>query len=225
MITIRVVTRSNLELFLNGFKDRGLILSALNLFMLGFLEEYPQFPRHAHFWCDGILGAFFMRVKGKPTSKFAGVFLLRKLISYHRGDNVSVFGSMTDSARSLLDAHSLAVIEHYALLEVTNHDLEKGNYEISTGIVFITLPSPKQEILALNLIEKYPHLKVYCIGGALNMLACPDLDCPAILRVLGFEFLFRLRTDTKRRLIRLFQSMLKALLNCKYLKSAQISID
>jgi UDP-N-acetyl-D-mannosaminuronic acid transferase (WecB/TagA/CpsF family) len=216
MNKIRVLDKHNLEKFIQK-KDEGFILSALNLFMLGFLKRNKAFPKHAYFWCDGIFGVLFLRLKGYSTPKFPGVNLLKQLISYHQGHDVSILGSMTKAGLILLESEKLTIVEHYPLPDLIEEDLGSINCQISTKVVFITLPSPKQELLALNLAKKYHNLNIYCIGGALNMLAHPELDCPSFLRRCGLEFLFRLRSDTKRRTLRLFLSLFRAVSNFNYL--------
>ena len=45
-----------------------------------------------------------------------------------------------------------------------------------------------------------------CVGGAISMASGDEKPIPEFLDNLGLEFLWRLRTDTYRRVIRLVQS-------------------
>lgn len=224
MTKIRVVTQAGMAAFLSARGDEGLILSALNIFMLGHLRKNRDFPTHSYFWCDGIFGIVFSRLNGHRVSKLRGAMLTQRLLEYHRGDSICVLGSLSDGARSLLTDREVVIARHYPLPECEVEELSVLPIELDTKAVLITLPSPKQELVALNLSERFPKANFYCIGGAMNMLAHPELDCPALLQRLGFEFLFRLRSDTRRRIVRLLDSMVQATLNLGYLRRCRIEV-
>jgi UDP-N-acetyl-D-mannosaminuronic acid transferase (WecB/TagA/CpsF family) len=48
--------------------------------------------------------------------------------------------------------------------------------------------------------------KIFCIGGAINMASGLEKSVPDFLEKLNLEFIWRLRTDTSRRLRRLIVS-------------------
>jgi UDP-N-acetyl-D-mannosaminuronic acid transferase (WecB/TagA/CpsF family) len=65
------------------------------------------------------------------------------------------------------------------------------------------LPTPKQEYLA-NLISQKKNYKIICIGGALAMATGEEKSVPEKFEnILGFEAIWRLKTDTIRRSKRL----------------------
>ena len=68
--------------------------------------------------------------------------------------------------------------------------------------------TPKQEILSSEIIKKSKYYKILCIGGGLSIAAGEIKKCPRFLYDLGLEFLWRLRTDTFRRLERLIVTLL-----------------
>ena len=74
-------------------------------------------------------------------------------------------------------------------------------------VIFLTLPTPKQEIIAEELSLTNEKYSIFCIGGALNMLGGYEPDPPKFIEN-NLEFLWRLRFDTKRRLKRLIISMI-----------------
>ena len=85
-------------------------------------------------------------------------------------------------------------------------------------LVLITLPTPKQEIVAEAISKKQNNYKVICIGASLAMCSGEEKIVPEILDKFSLEFVWRLRSDTKRRLIRLIQTFLyftKGVLNKK----------
>lgn len=221
---IRIVPKCNVHKFLDKERANGVILSALNLFMLGYLRRHPNFPNKSFFWCDGIFGVFWGLLKGYRFEKTRGAYLTSILLRYWQGVQITVFGSLSSSALKVLEDAKLHVAEHYAMPSFNVMDESCMNFEIGCKVVIITLPSPKQEILATHLSRLYPSAHFYCIGGALNMLANPKLDCPIWIQRLGLEFIFRLKSDTFRRILRLLGSAYSALLNFQYLARSEFLI-
>ena len=70
--------------------------------------------------------------------------------------------------------------------------------------MFITLPTPKQEILAEYLKNKFKYFKIICIGGSINIFTGEERQVPDFFY--NLEFLWRLRYETRRRLTRLFST-------------------
>jgi len=73
-------------------------------------------------------------------------------------------------------------------------------------LIICTLPTPKQEQLSELIVQNSKYFKIICIGGAVAMASGEETPVPEILDKLNLEFLWRLRTDTKRRIFRLFYS-------------------
>jgi UDP-N-acetyl-D-mannosaminuronic acid transferase (WecB/TagA/CpsF family) len=81
--------------------------------------------------------------------------------------------------------------------------IEKINYKINKNeIILITLPTPKQEQIADYLTFKNRNYKIICIGGSINIASGHEKAVPNMLYL--FEFIWRLRYETFRRLKRLF---------------------
>jgi hypothetical protein len=225
-MTIRVIDSSTSINILQQRQRSGLILSALNLFMLGFFKEQTDFPQSSLFWCDGLLGARFVRAKGIDVKQLRGVDMLRAILAAHKGQDVSVLGSCNAHASACLARSGVSLKDHFSLEGFQPESFVPHDLHLTTQVAIIALPSPKQELLALKLaaLPQNAAVNFYCIGGALNMLASPELDCPAGYQKIGLEFVFRLRTDTKRRLRRLFESAAKACSNWKYLCKQSVSL-
>jgi UDP-N-acetyl-D-mannosaminuronic acid transferase (WecB/TagA/CpsF family) len=89
-----------------------------------------------------------------------------------------------------------------------------GNIEIfksyipileSTDFVIITLPTPKQEMLANYIRSTQKNYKIICVGGAINMLSGSEKPVPDFLGKFIFgEAIWRLQFDFVRRSKRLF---------------------
>ena len=73
-------------------------------------------------------------------------------------------------------------------------------------LIFITLPTPKQEELAYNIAKKNSNFKIICIGGSIAIASGDEKPVPRFLQ--NYEFLWRLKNDFFRRTIRLFESFL-----------------
>lgn len=181
--------------------NQGKIIAAVNgTFLSEVIHEIKSedISESFIFWPDGILSALISR----NLTKIPGRHLLDKLIYKCKNDNLKIcfIGDPISSANKYLDS-----------LEYENKKVSYGTPEeiyqeidrIDENIIVINIPSPKQEILAIKLLNKYPESNIYCTGGALNMLIGNEEIIPTILYKLGFEWLWRLKTDTKRRAIRL----------------------
>ena len=71
-------------------------------------------------------------------------------------------------------------------------------------IIFITLPTPKQEELAYSLSNMNKNYKIICIGGSIAIASGEENQVPKFLE--NYEFLWRLRNDFFRRSFRLLES-------------------
>ena len=76
------------------------------------------------------------------------------------------------------------------------------------SICLITLPTPKQELLAQKISEQNKFFKIICIGGGLDIASGFIQECPKFLKSMGLEFIWRLRTDTFRRILRLIKTFI-----------------
>jgi len=212
--------------FILARRESGLVLSALNLFMLGFLRHHPRFPDDAVFWCDGLMGELYMTFKGCATKRIRGVEMLKAVLVANKGRSACVLGSCSDSARKALAQRGVEIAQHYSLDSLNLDSFDFSSITLSSDFVLVTLPSPKQELLALKLARQPANANkhFYCIGGALNMLSNPELDCPRFMQLLGLEFIFRLKTDTVRRIYRLIQSFLGAVRNISSLANYTVIV-
>ena len=70
------------------------------------------------------------------------------------------------------------------------------------------MPTPKQEIIAEILSKKMKKFKIICIGASLAMCSGEEKIVPNYLEKMGLEFLWRLKSDTRRRFIRLLRTFI-----------------
>jgi UDP-N-acetyl-D-mannosaminuronic acid transferase (WecB/TagA/CpsF family) len=71
-------------------------------------------------------------------------------------------------------------------------------------LIFITLPTPKQEEVANLIVANNTFAKIVCIGGSVAIASGVEKKVPDWL--VNIEFLWRLRYETLRRTKRLIQS-------------------
>ena len=60
--------------------------------------------------------------------------------------------------------------------------------------------------MAEYLAKKNKNFKIICIGASLNLISNFEKPVPLFLYKLNLEWLWRLKTDPKRRIIRIIQS-------------------
>ena len=68
--------------------------------------------------------------------------------------------------------------------------------------------------MAEYLSEKYKNYKIICIGASISLASGFEKPVPTILYAMSLEWLWRLRSDTKRRIIRMFQTYMYYLIGC-----------
>ena len=68
-------------------------------------------------------------------------------------------------------------------------------------LVFLTLPTPKQEILADFISRQSKFFKIICIGGSISIASGDEKEVPKFFS--NFEWVWRLRYETLRRIQRL----------------------
>jgi len=220
---INVVRSSSIKSFLEKKKDQGFVISALNLFMLGYLLRNKEFINKSYFWCDGIMGVFFLYLKGESITKLRGPNFIKEVLSYFDGKNICVLGNLQDNSKAAIEKYNIKIIQH---IPFENFDIKKFElFDIQSNIIICTLPSPKQEDLSIIISKLNPDVKFFCVGGAVEMISDSSLDCPDYLQKLGLEFLFRLKHDFIRRITRLIKSFILLLINSPFILKSKVKID
>jgi len=188
--------------------DRNFSLSGLNLAFLGYVKS-GIIKLHSHLinWPDGI---FKSRFYGFATPKVSGLNMLKNLKVPDTIENVYVLGVLTARSKNFLSKKLLnSKLIHIDL----PYDKIENIYKFcpknftNKDLIICTLPTPKQEQLSELIVKNNKFFKIICIGGAVAMASGEEKSVPAILDRFNLEFLWRLRTDTKRRVVRLFYSL------------------
>ena len=196
--------RYNFKLITNikklNFK-KNFVFSALNLAFLGsYIEDKVKLYKNLIHWPDGI----FVKNFDTHVRKIPGREIIKNIKITRDIKQITILGSLPPQSLKYLNKRFKNKI-------IQNTDLPYGpiekikkkfNYKIKKDeLIFITLPTPKQEQLAEFMIKNNKYYKIICIGGSINMLSGIERQVPDIL--FNIEFIWRLRYETRRRLKRL----------------------
>ena len=95
------------------------------------------------------------------------------------------------------------------------------------SLTLITLPTPKQEKVALHVSRHNPNYKIICIGASIAIASGEEKQVPNLLK--NYEFLWRLRNDFFRRMKRIIETFFYYLkgkyINKAFDKTRFIKID
>jgi exopolysaccharide biosynthesis WecB/TagA/CpsF family protein len=185
--------------------DKNFSLSGLNLAFLGYLSS-KKINLHDHLfnWPDGI---FKSRFYGRKLSKIAGSSIINNLVVPSIIEKIYILGKLTKLS-------NIYLIKKFPNCKIIHIDLPFDTLEniykccpkdfSNKDLIICTLPTPKQEQLAELIAKNNKYFKIICIGGAVAIASGSEKKVPKILDKLNLEFLWRLRTDTRRRFLRLF---------------------
>jgi glycosyltransferase involved in cell wall biosynthesis len=190
------------------FKN-NFVLSALNLAFLGsYSSGKVKVYKDLIHWPDGLFAKKF----DKSLQKIPGRELLNKIKIPRNIKKIIVLGN--------LPLRSLEFLKKRFKKKIVNLNLPYGDIKNivkktsikikKNEIVMITLPTPKQEQLAEHLISYNKNYKIICIGGSINIASGIEKPVPNLLYQL--EFLWRLKYEPRRRLIRLLNTFIHYLI-------------
>ena len=186
--------------------DENYIFSAFNLAMTSnLLRKNIKFEQNLTFWSDGIFCKFFNR----KIKKIAGNKFLENI---KLGDNfkkIHVIGNLHELDRIYIEKKFFGLELIFTKLPFA--DSEDLIFHIPNidkdSLLLLTIPTPKQEVVAQKIFEKNKFGKIICIGGGLSIASGYEKKCPNILEKIGLEFIWRLRNETKRRSLRLLRDI------------------
>tara|TARA_B110000027_G_scaffold51677_1_gene56440 strand:+ start:341 stop:2263 length:1923 start_codon:yes stop_codon:yes gene_type:complete len=209
--------------------NKNFTLSGLNLAFLGFYSKgIIKFHQNLYHWPDGLFYKRFFRNKMKkiPGREILGNLVIPQLI-----EKIYVLGDLSINANKYLFKKFKKKIIHINLPHDTALNLFINHCNIDfekTDLIIITLPTPKQELLAEEIVKNNKFYKILCIGGALSMASGDEKPIPIFFENYGLEFLWRLKSDPKRRIKRLIVSLLyylKAEILLKFVNQKKIFVD
>ena len=183
-------------------KKKSFIFTAFNLaFFSNIYSGRLKLKKNAVLWSDGIFCKFFnSNIKKIPGSK-----LISHIKLNNKYKSIHIIGNQDAKVTTFIKKKFSSQIVDFSPMPFGNiKELCKKIPKIKkNSLVLITLPTPKQEIIGEEIIKKYPMSKIICIGGGLRIASGSEKKCPSFLYNMRLEFLWRLRSDTRRRLRRL----------------------
>lgn len=184
-------------------------LSGLNLAFLGYYTKGTiKLHSDLYHWSDGI---FFKRFFNKMTRKYAGRDLVDQIELIDSIENVYVFGSLPKKSLNYLKQKFAREVIHIDLPYDNVENLYENycNFKFSEkDFIILTLPTPKQEQFAEFIRRDNKYYKIICVGGAVIMASGEEKPMPEFFEKTSTEFIWRLRTDTRRRVRRLLSSFI-----------------
>ena len=194
--------------------EKNFILSGLNLAFLGYyFKNDIKNHQDLYHWPDGIFAkTVFDNIEKVPGRDIINHMKLPKFIQ-----KIYVYGNLSELNKNFLIKKFNLPVEHKKLPYGNVEKIKKyvGKEIDKNSLVFLTLPTPKQEQVAFEIAKNNKHFKIICIGASISIASGEERSVPKSIE--NFEFLWRLRTDPFRRILRLVESMI-FFLDGKYLK-------
>lgn len=184
--------------------SNNFILSALNLAFLGSYSKGDiKSLSDFYMWPDGYYAKRI--IKNSQVKKIPGREIISNLKLNENIQNIVVIGNLSIVARKFLEnkfkKKIINILLPYGPVEEFYKYLPTLN---QNDLCLLTIPTPKQEIVANYLKKTNKHFKIICIGGALAMASGEEKIMPKYLENYIFgEALWRLQFDTLRRFSRL----------------------
>ena len=184
---------------------KNFILSAMNLAFLGsYIKGEVHKSKYLIHWADGLFAKKICDI----NKKVSGRELIKSLKIPKIIKKIVVIGNLSKNSKLFLKKLYKKKIENIQLpYGDIKFILKKFRYRTSKNeLIFLTLPTPKQEMIANYLASKNKKFKIICIGGSISLASGDELEVPKFINL--FEFLWRLHTDTRRRIYRLLTTFL-----------------
>ena len=208
-------------------QNENFVLSALNLAFLGFFSKGEIILyRSLINWPDGT----FSKTLEFKLKKIPGRDIIRQLkIKEKYINRIVVIGNLSKfSKKYLISKFNLPIKKidlPYGSINILEKKLDKL-FVKKKDLILITLPTPKQEQLARYLVLKNRYYKIICIGASVSIASGEEKEVPEYFK--NFEFIWRLRYEPQRRLVRLLTSFfhyIYGILIKKKLTNVQIKIQ
>ena len=180
---------------------KNFILSGMNLAFLGYYCKKKVYPyKNLFHWPDGIFTKRIINIE-----KIPGRDIIKKIKLSKKIKSIKIIGNLSQQSKLYLEKKFSLKINHIELPYGPIEELKKFKINLKDSeIIFITLPTPKQEELAYSLSKKNKNYKIICIGGSIAIASGEEKPVPKFLQ--NYEFLWRLRNDFFRRSFRLLES-------------------
>jgi glycosyltransferase involved in cell wall biosynthesis len=201
-------------------KNINFVLSGLNLAFLGYYSKNDiNIYKDLYVWPDGMFSRTVDNIK-----KIPGRTLFNNIqLNYNIINKIVIIGNLSERNKNYIKSKFGNNLEHVSLPYADVRSLYKFLPEKidHNSLILITLPTPKQEQIAEFLVSKLQNYKIICIGASISLASGEEKPIPKYLENLGIEFLWRIKSDSRRRIKRLLETFyyyLKGRINDKYKK-------
>jgi len=200
--------------------NNNFVYSAMNLAFLGsYVDKSIKKSQYLINWSDGI----FSKSICDLNLKIPGRDILNFLEIPKKIKKITVIGNLSKNGKLYLKKKFKVNINNVILPYGTISEILK-NFKYKTSkdeLIFTALPTPKQEIVANYIAKKNKYFKIICIGGSISIVCGDEKKVPEFL--LNYEFLWRLRYETFRRIKRLLYSYYNYLIG-KYINKSLVNL-
>lgn len=183
--------------------NKNFVLSGLNLAFFGSMttKEVNTYRDLLH-WPDGIFALKFI----DKIKKIPGRNVIKNLKIENEINRLVVIGYLHNQTLKYLEKKfNKPVINYQVSFGTIEKIISRFKFKINKkDLIFITLPTPKQEQLAEYITTISKNYKIICIGGSLNIISGVEKKVPKYLS--KYEYIWRLRYETRRRSLRLIKT-------------------
>jgi glycosyltransferase len=203
-INIKVLKNISNKIFKNNFVCIGLNLACLSYILIKNNANIKN--KSVFFWPDGFFANLFINSKIIPGRDF-----VNKIQNNDNFDFVYLIGSYDEKKINYLKNKFEKKLVFLIDVERTNisniiSTIKKVKFK-KKSLIFINLPTPKQELAAFFIMKNSKYFKIVCSGGAIDYNSGLHVPPPKIINRLFLESIWRLRYDFFRRLYRLIFSL------------------
>lgn len=209
MCGVRVSIGKKEELFAlaSGLIGKGGIISSANpeiLFTASKTSELASVMNRGLCIPDGVGVRIGARILGERTDVYPGVELAEDILAQSEVRLAIVGGREGIAERALENlAAKHATVSPVLALDGYSHTLPEIEERLRSAfadVVFLCLGSPKQELYAGELFDKFPHTVFLCLGGSADIYSGEKKRCGALLRRLSLEWAYRMICEPRRLL-------------------------
>ncbi len=183
--------------------NESFILSALNMASLSNINLFYLNSKKFIFWIDGYCAKFIVKV----FNKVPGRKIIQDLTLTEDIKKIYLCGRKSEAQINYLKNKFNCEI-NFIYVPFFKNLAEINEFKVDiedSSMIIINIATPKQEILALNILNHNEHKKLFlfCMGGGMSMVSGEEKIVPENIEKLNLEWLWRLRTNTWFRLKRL----------------------